>query len=196
MTADFGQERGHPATQGNQAPPGEGVVESEDPYFPDGKDPGHGQRPTDGSIRRFQTETGQHHEEGEAEACRRPEGPSPAVPDQGGDHEIGEDAADAEEPGKKALEIHEKALTVDTHCDTPMAMLDDGFDVGIRNKPPRSRVDFPRMKEGGLDAMFFAAFTGQRERTPENTENAYKMANNMIDAVYKSVEVGRKVFID
>ena len=85
---------------------------------------------------------------------------------------------------KKEKRIHEKALTVDTHCDTPMAMLNDNFDIGIRNSPPQSRVDFPRMKDGGLDAIFFAAFTGQRQRTKENTENAYKRANLMIDAVY------------
>ncbi|NOR76355.1 MAG: membrane dipeptidase [Draconibacterium sp.] len=85
---------------------------------------------------------------------------------------------------KKEKRIHEKALTVDTHCDTPMAMLNDNFDIGIRNSPPQSRVDFPRMKDGGLDAIFFAAFTGQRQRTEENTENAYKRANLMIDAVY------------
>lgn len=82
--------------------------------------------------------------------------------------------------------IHSKVLTIDTHCDTPMAMLDDNFDIGVRNSPPQSRVDFPRMKEGGLDAMFFAAFTSQRERTAENTENAYKMANQMIDATYEA----------
>ena len=64
---------------------------------------------------------------------------------------------------RKTMKIHNSALTVDTHCDTPMAMLDEGFDIGIKNTPPQSRVDFPRMKEGGLDAIFFAAFTGQRE---------------------------------
>lgn len=85
---------------------------------------------------------------------------------------------------KRVKEIHNKALTVDTHCDTPMLMLNGKFDVGVRNTPPQSRVDFPRMKEGGLDAMFFAAFTGQKERTSENTEKAYKMANDMIDVVY------------
>lgn len=91
----------------------------------------------------------------------------------------------AEVPAKKVREIHDKILTVDTHCDTPMAILDDNFDIGKRNNPPQSRVDFPRMTEGGLDAIFFAAFTGQRERTPENTESAYKMANQMIDATYE-----------
>lgn len=85
---------------------------------------------------------------------------------------------------KKAMKIHKSVLTVDTHCDTPMAMLDDNFHIGVKNTPPQSRVDFPRMKEGGLDAIFFAAFTGQRERTFENTENAYKLANQMIDATY------------
>jgi membrane dipeptidase len=84
---------------------------------------------------------------------------------------------------KNVTRIHKKALTVDTHCDTPMNLLDSTFDVGIKNKPPQSRVDFPRMKEGGLDAMFFAAFTGQKPRTPENTAQAYKMANKMIDAI-------------
>ena len=91
-----------------------------------------------------------------------------------------------EVPEKRVKEIHERILTVDTHCDTPMNMLEDNFDIGIRNNPPQSRVDFPRMKEGGLDAMFFAAFTGQRERTTENTENAYKMANQLIDVTYEA----------
>ncbi|SHJ59533.1 membrane dipeptidase [Tangfeifania diversioriginum] len=86
---------------------------------------------------------------------------------------------------KQVAEIHDKVLTVDTHVDTPMALLNDGFDIGERNEAPRSRVDFVRMKEGGLDAIFFAAFTGQRERTPENTEAAYKRANDMIDATYE-----------
>lgn len=88
-------------------------------------------------------------------------------------------------PEKRIKKIHDKVLTVDTHCDTPMALLNDEFDIGKRNAPPQSRVDFPRMKEGGLDAIFFAAFTGQRDRTEENTENAYKRANEMIDAIYK-----------
>ena len=89
---------------------------------------------------------------------------------------------------KKTMQVHERALTVDTHCDTPMALLDEGFNVADRNTAPQSRVDFPRMKEGGLDAIFFAAFTSQRERTSENTEAAFQMANQMIDLTYKVCE--------
>jgi len=86
---------------------------------------------------------------------------------------------------KKVWEIHDHAITVDTHCDTPMALLDEEFNVGKRNEAPQSRVDFPRMKDGGLDAIFFAAFTSQRERTPENTQSAYETANRMIERTYE-----------
>jgi membrane dipeptidase len=85
---------------------------------------------------------------------------------------------------KRVAEVHQRALTVDTHVDTPMALLNKGFDVGRRNNAPDSRVDFIRMKEGGLDAIFFAAFTSQRELTFENTEAAYRLAHQMIDSTY------------
>jgi membrane dipeptidase len=92
--------------------------------------------------------------------------------------------ATKENADKKAMEIHNKALTVDTHVDTPMAILNQGLDMAKRNVSPQSRVDFIRMQEGGLDAIFFAAFTGQSERTPENTEEAYRVAHQMINATY------------
>jgi membrane dipeptidase len=88
------------------------------------------------------------------------------------------------EPEKYVRDFHDKILTVDTHCDTPMAILNQGLDLGKRNDPPQSQVDFIRMKEGGLDAIFFAAFTPQLERTEENTEAAYQKAHKMIDVTY------------
>jgi membrane dipeptidase len=81
--------------------------------------------------------------------------------------------------------IHVTALTVDTHCDTPMNMIEGKFDIGKRNTS--GKVDLPRMKEGGLDAMFFAAFTGQKKRTQENYQESYQLANQMIDSVYSAV---------
>ena len=99
---------------------------------------------------------------------------------------IASDFLYAGEPLKNTPQIHLDALTVDTHCDTPLALLRKGFDIGKRNEAPGSRVDFIRMKEGGLDAIFFAAFTGQKARTPENRKAAYIRANKMIDATYKA----------
>jgi membrane dipeptidase len=87
---------------------------------------------------------------------------------------------------EKVHRIHEKALTVDTHCDTPMSIVEDGFDIGKRNSS--GRVDLPRMKEGGLDAMFFAAFTGQKKRTPENYQESYALANLLIDSTCSAVK--------
>src|SRR5690554_6136017 len=91
-----------------------------------------------------------------------------------------------EMPESDILKIHNKALTVDTHVDTPMILVNQGLDLGKRNTPPESRVDFIRMQEGGLDAIFFAAFTSQKERTPENIESAYKLAHQMIDSTLVS----------
>jgi membrane dipeptidase len=44
------------------------------------------------------------------------------------------------------------------------------------------------MKEGGLDAMFFAAFTSQKARTEENYRESYEMANRLIDSTFSAVK--------
>lgn len=86
----------------------------------------------------------------------------------------------------KAKAIHAKVFTIDTHCDTPYHILDPGWDVGERHEPGQKssgKIDLPRMKEGGLDAEFFAAFVGQRERTAENYRWAQNKADELIAAV-------------
>lgn len=88
---------------------------------------------------------------------------------------------------KKARRIHAKCLTVDTHCDTPMQMIKPGFNIREEHKAPKSRVDLPRMKKGGLDAMFFAVFTGQKPRTEENYRKTYLLANQMLDSIHSMV---------
>ncbi len=89
---------------------------------------------------------------------------------------------------QKVHRIHEKCLTVDTHCDTPMLMVKLGFSVRAENKAPQSRVDLPRMKKGGLDAMFFAVFTGQKPCTEENYKKTYALANQMLDSIYSMLK--------
>ncbi len=90
----------------------------------------------------------------------------------------------------KAEIIHQKALTVDTHCDTPMRFMRGNFDPGVRHDPYKtgSKVDFVRMKEGGLDAMFFAAFLGQGKRDEYSLEQAVIKAHDIIDSIYAVVE--------
>ena len=90
----------------------------------------------------------------------------------------------------RALDIHERVLTVDTHADTPLRMIEPGFDLAERHDPLEtgSKVDYPRMKEGGLDAIFFAAFVAQDIRDNNGNERAKKLVIQMIDAVISSAE--------
>ena len=85
----------------------------------------------------------------------------------------------------RADKLHLNMLTVDTHCDTPMRLTRTGFDLGIRND--NGCVDFPRMKEGGLDAEFFAIFIGQGPRTAEAFETEHQNTLATFDSIHKSV---------
>jgi len=91
---------------------------------------------------------------------------------------------------KKAVRIHEAAYTVDTHTDTPMLLNREGFDFGERHDPreSRSKIDLPRMKEGGMDGIWFGVFTGQGERTPEGNQKAKEDALEIIQAIYSTVD--------
>jgi len=57
---------------------------------------------------------------------------------------------------ERARRLHERAIVIDTHVDTPMRMSRGELDIGKRND--RGQVDLPRMIEGGLDAIFLAVF--------------------------------------
>ncbi len=85
-----------------------------------------------------------------------------------------------------AAEIHEKVLTVDTHTDTPWSLLSGDFDLSERHDyyKDRSRVDFPRMEEGGLDAIFMASFVGQNTRNDSMYNIAFNKAMLQIDSIH------------
>ncbi len=93
-------------------------------------------------------------------------------------------------PEEIAKEIHEKVLTVDTHTDTPWALLRGDFDLNERHdyKKDHSRVDFPRMKEGGMDAIFMAAFVGQSNRNEEGNLKAKETVSTIIDSIHSHIE--------
>ena len=88
----------------------------------------------------------------------------------------------------RAKEIHEKVLTVDTHADTPSRLLREGWSIGERHDPDERSsgcIDLPRMKEGGLDAEFFAVYVGQGERSPEGYVTAKERADSLLEALYQ-----------
>ncbi len=96
-----------------------------------------------------------------------------------------------EDLNKKADEIHAEIVSIDTHTDTPLNFLDDDFDIGKWNdfKETRSRVDFPRMKAGKLDASFMAVFIGQGPRTLEGNQRAKDRALEIFNALHEKVKL-------
>jgi len=89
---------------------------------------------------------------------------------------------------KNVEKIHHGAYVIDTHTDAPMKLVDSYFNMAERHEAPESRIDFPRLREGDVDAVFYGLFTGQRERIPENYDRAYRLANQMIDSTYAAIE--------
>lgn len=91
----------------------------------------------------------------------------------------------------RARELHDKILTVDTHADTPSRMLNENWDIGERHESTGrrgSKIDLPRMKEGGLDAEFFVVFVGQGARNLEGYASAKERALQELDAIHRMCE--------
>ena len=90
----------------------------------------------------------------------------------------------------RALSIHKKVLTLDTHADTPLRMIEPGFRMSDRHDPNEtgSKVDYPRMIEGGLDAIFFAAFVAQDIRNDKGNFRAKNLCVQMIDSILSSIQ--------
>src|SRR6478672_3689776 len=86
---------------------------------------------------------------------------------------------------KRAHAIHDKVIALDTHNDISPANF-----TAERNYTQRldTQVNLPKMVEGGLDASFFIAYTGQGPLTPEGYEAAYQEAAEKFDAVHRLTE--------
>jgi membrane dipeptidase len=91
---------------------------------------------------------------------------------------------------KKAAKIHEKILTVDTHADAPINMVKEGFDIAQKHdfEEDGTQIDFPRMKTGGMDAMFFAVYVGQGKRTPEGNAEAKEKALFIFKKIHEAID--------
>jgi membrane dipeptidase len=94
------------------------------------------------------------------------------------------DGADPMSP-EAARQIHESALVVETHSDTTPWFEDPEWRFSDRHE--EGHVDIPRMREGGLDAVFWSIYMGKTEGKGRAVRNALER----IDAVYEMVERNR-----
>ncbi|MGE0131002.1 MAG: dipeptidase [Blastocatellales bacterium] len=83
---------------------------------------------------------------------------------------------------ERAAKLHREAIVVDTHNDVTSPMTDEGFDLGARDTSGKIQTDIPRMKEGGLDAEFFAIYVASKYA---KEGGAARRAMDMIDGVYE-----------
>lgn len=76
--------------------------------------------------------------------------------------------------------LHESAFVLDSHCDSPLRLY-DGIDMGKKNE--QGHFDFIRMKEGGLNAAFFAIYTSNKLEPDAATRKALQLIARTYDAV-------------
>ncbi len=87
----------------------------------------------------------------------------------------------ADSVSEKAKKLHFSSIVIDTHDDTTQRFLDGKFDIGERHAD--GNIDVPRMREGGLNAIFFSIWTPSKTVGP----TAVKQALDQIDAVREQV---------
>jgi len=78
---------------------------------------------------------------------------------------------------QRARELHFHSIVIDTHDDTTQRLLDPNFNLDAHHDD--GQIDIPRMKQGGLDAIFFSIWMPGTITGPTAVEKAL----DMIDAV-------------
>jgi membrane dipeptidase len=81
----------------------------------------------------------------------------------------------------KARAIHESAIVVDTHADTPQRFLDEGFDIGSTDPKDIGHLNLDKAQRGNLGAEFFSIWVD-----PETNQGHYAQHTfDLIDSVYQ-----------
>src|SRR4029077_10297114 len=89
--------------------------------------------------------------------------------------------ASADDIAERARKLHFSSIVLDTHDDTTQRFFSKDFDLGKRN--PDGHIDIPRMREGGMNAIFFSIWIDGRIMGPP----AVQKALDQIDAVHENV---------
>ena len=91
-----------------------------------------------------------------------------------------------DDTAERARKLHFSSIVLDTHDDTTQRFLSKSFDLGKRN--PDGHVDIPRMREGGMNAIFLSIWIDGRTLGPAAVEKAL----DQIDAVHENVRLHSK----
>jgi len=88
-----------------------------------------------------------------------------------------------EELLERAGRIHREALVIDAHSDTTWRFMHEEWDFTARHDD--GHMDLPRMREGGINAQFFAVCKAQE--AAKGSHDLLKQALDMVDGVHQAV---------
>ena len=80
----------------------------------------------------------------------------------------------------RAMQIHNSAIVVDTHADTPQRFLDEGFDIGNSDPNDPGHISLDKARAGNLGAEFFSIWV-----EPSFKGQYAHRALDLIDSVYQ-----------
>jgi membrane dipeptidase len=84
----------------------------------------------------------------------------------------------------KARAVHDSAIVVDTHADTPQRFLDEGFDIGSTDPGDIGHLSLEKARRGNLGAEFFSIWVD-----PETNQGHFAQHTfDLIDSVYEQAE--------
>ena len=80
-----------------------------------------------------------------------------------------------------AQKIHDSALIIDTHADTPQRFLDESFDIGSTDPNDIGHISLDKARRGNLGAEFFSIWV-----EPETNQGHFaRHTFDLIDSVYE-----------
>lgn len=85
---------------------------------------------------------------------------------------------------KQAKEIHQRIITIDSHCDTPMLFEEK---ITLQHKSTVGKVNVPLMEAGYLDAACIVAYLSQEQRDEQSLVAATDKAIDLIMQMHKQV---------
>jgi membrane dipeptidase len=88
----------------------------------------------------------------------------------------------ADDISEHARALHFSSIVLDTHDDTTQRFLSNSFDIGKRNTD--GHIDIPRMREGGMNAIFFSIWIDGKIVGPAAVEKAL----DQIDLVRQNIQ--------
>jgi len=92
----------------------------------------------------------------------------------------------ADEIADRARKLHFSSIVLDTHADTPQRFFFQHFDLGHRDA--EGHIDIPRMREGGLNAIFFSIWCNANMTGAPATKRAFDLINETREQVRKHPE--------